>query len=277
MAERLAGAGRPLVLWSRDQEKTRSLGDRLGIPIAASPAEAVAGCELVLSSLADDEAVGAVYLGRSGVVEGVEPGAVVMETSTIDPETSRRVGDRVDESGASFLDAPVSGSVSTVEAGNLTVMVGGDRSVMERVLPALQPIAARVIHIGPRGSGSAAKLAVNSLVHALNVALSEALVLAEKAGVERKVAYEVFAGGAAGAPFVAYKRKAYEHPDSAEVAFSLELVRKDLDLITGLAARVGAPLNQAHAGLDIVNRAIAAGMADRDMSAIAVFLRGEEG
>jgi 3-hydroxyisobutyrate dehydrogenase-like beta-hydroxyacid dehydrogenase len=101
-------------------------------------------------------------------------------------------------------------------------------------------------------------------------------VLAERAGVDRETAYEVFANGAAGAPFVQYKRAAYEHPESAPVAFSLDLVAKDLDLITGLGKRVGVPMDQAAASLHVVRRAIADGYGERDMSAIAVFLRGED-
>ena len=110
-------------------------------------------------------------------------------------------------------------------------------------------------------------------MHGLNVALSEAMVLAERAGVDRSIAYEVFASGAGGAPLVQYKRAAFEHPDHAAVAFSLDLVAKDLELITGLGERVGAPMEQAEAGLDIVRRAIDRGFGQRDLSAIAVFLR----
>ena len=112
------------------------------------------------------------------------------------------------------------------------------------------------------------------VVHGLNVALSEALVLAEKAGVEREMAYEVFASGAGGAPFVEYKRNAYLHPESAVVAFTLDLVAKDLELITALGSSVNAPMQQAQTGLNIVRSAIEAGMGQRDLSAIAVFLRG---
>lgn len=114
---------------------------------------------------------------------------------------------------------------------------------------------------------------MNSLVHGLNMVLAEALVLAERAGVERSVAYDVFASGAGGAPFVQYKREAFEQPEQAAVAFSLDLVAKDFELITQLADEVGAPMRQASVGLDIVNDAIAQGMGEQDMSAIAVYLR----
>jgi 3-hydroxyisobutyrate dehydrogenase/2-hydroxy-3-oxopropionate reductase len=192
----------------------------------------------------------------------------------VDPNTIIEVGSAVDATGAGFLDSPVSGSVSTVDAGTLTIMVGGESALLERAMPVLDILAAKVVHVGGRGAGAATKLAVNGLVHGLNVALSEAVVLAEMAGVDRSVAYDVFASGAGGAPFVQYKRDAYEHPDDAPVAFSLDLVAKDLELITGLGERVGAPMRQAATGLNIVQEAIDNGFGDRDLSAIAVYLRG---
>jgi 3-hydroxyisobutyrate dehydrogenase/2-hydroxy-3-oxopropionate reductase len=274
MAGTLRRAGFDIVLWNRDQSKADAVATAIGASVASSAAEAASKADVVLSSLADDVAVKSVYLDAEGAVAGLSPSSIAVETSTIDPMTVAAVGEAVEAIGASFLDCPVSGSVSSVEAGALTVMAGGEETSLQRVMPILEALSSRVIHVGGRGSGAVMKLAVNGLVHGLNVALSEALVLAEKAGVARSTAYEVFANGAGGAPFVQYKRDAYEHPDDAAVAFSLDLVAKDLELITGLGARVGAPLAQAETGLEIVRSAIAAGMGDRDLSAVAVYLRG---
>lgn len=273
MARRFHDAGHRIVVWNRDRAKAAALAGATGAAVAASPAAAAGQAEVVVSSLADDQALRAVYLGTEGVAAGIRPGSVAVDTSTVDPATVLEVGAAVDAAGAGFLDCPVSGSVTTVEAGALTVMAGGDPALIARVEPLLSAISKRVVHVGPRGAGAACKLAVNGLVHGLNVALAEALVLAEKAGVDRRVAYEVFATGAGGAPFVQYKRQAFEHPETAAVAFSLDLVAKDLELITGLAARVGARMDQAATGLEIVRRALAAGMGDRDLSALAVLLR----
>jgi 3-hydroxyisobutyrate dehydrogenase/2-hydroxy-3-oxopropionate reductase len=117
------------------------------------------------------------------------------------------------------------------------------------------------------------KLAVNSVVHALNQAVAEALVLAERAGVERAAAYQVFANSAAAAPYVQYKKEAFLHPESAPVAFALDLVAKDLDLITDLAGEVGARMDLAAAARAVVDEALAAGMGGRDLSAVADLLR----
>lgn len=274
MAATIARAGFDIVLWNRDAAKAERIADALGVPVASTAAEAASKADVVLTSLADDAALEDVYLGPDGVVEAIQAGAVAADTSTVDPQTAVRVGDAVDRTGAAFLDCPVSGSVSTVEAGALTVMVGGDGEVLERVRAVLDALASRVIHVGPRGTGAAAKLAVNDLVHGLNVALAEALVLAERAGIERTVAYDVFASGAGGAPFVHYKRDAYERPEEAAVAFSLDLVAKDLELITALGERVRAPMRQAATSLEIVRGAIANGYGGRDLSAVAVYLRG---
>jgi 3-hydroxyisobutyrate dehydrogenase/2-hydroxy-3-oxopropionate reductase len=275
MAATLSRADLDVVLWNRDSSKAERLGEALGVPVAGSAAAAASKADVILSSLADDAAVEHVYLGPEGVAEGITAGGIAVDASTIDPRTVERVGAAVDEAGAGFLDCPVSGSVSTVEAGTLTIMAGGDPDLLERVRPVLDALASRVIHVGGRGAGAATKLAVNDLVLGLNLALSEALVLAERAGVDRKAAYEVFASGAGGAPFVQYKRAAYEDPEGTPVAFSIELVAKDLRLILGLGERVGAPMRQAETSLDIVKDAIANGFGERDLSAIAAFLRGE--
>jgi 3-hydroxyisobutyrate dehydrogenase/2-hydroxy-3-oxopropionate reductase len=277
MARRFHSGGYDLTLWNRDRGKAQSVASETGSDVALSAAEAASAADIVLTSLADDAALEEVYLGADGIVAGIEAGSVAVDTSTVHPATVVKVGEAVDSTGAGLIDCPVSGSVSTVESGMLTVMAGGDATLISRVEPLLETIAKRVIRVGGRGAGAACKLAVNGLVHGLNVALSEALVLAEKAGVDREKAYEVFSSGAGGAPFVEYKRDAYLHPEAAAVAFTLDLVAKDLDLITQLGSEVGAPMDQATTGLDIVNRAIESGLAGRDLSAIAVFLRGKEG
>jgi 3-hydroxyisobutyrate dehydrogenase/2-hydroxy-3-oxopropionate reductase len=224
-------------------------------------------------SLADDAAVRAAYAGRDGLVAGVRPGAVVLEASTIAPDTVRAVGADVAARRAALLDAPVSGSVPVVERGELTFMVGGDADALDRVRPVLAPLATEVLHLGALGTGAAMKLAVNAVVHGLNQALSEALVLAERAGIDRRAAYRVFAASAVAAPYVRYKRDAFEDPDSAPVAFMLDLVAKDLALIGELAARTGARMDQAATNRRLVREAVDAGYGARDISAMAVYLR----
>ncbi|HJS27943.1 MAG TPA: NAD(P)-dependent oxidoreductase [Actinomycetota bacterium] len=263
-----------VVVWNRDRGRCDAVAQSSGAKTAESAASAAAAGDVTISSLADDAAVEAVY---TEAAEGFHPGQVVLEMSTISPETVREVEPLVRERGATLLDAPVSGSVPVVERGELLIMVGGDPDALERARPVLEALSSKILHVGELGAGAATKLAVNALVHGLAVALSESLVLAEKAGVDRSTAYEVFTSGAAGAPFVHYKRAAFERPDETPVAFTLDLVEKDLDLILALAERVGAPMPQAASNREEIRAALAAGMRGKDMSALAEHLRLVEG
>lgn len=273
MVGRLAGAGHHLTVHNRTRAKAEAVAARHDAAVAPTPREAVREADVVLVSLADDAAVRAAYGGPDGLVAGLAAGQVVADTSTVDPETLRGLEAAVVAAGAALLDTPVSGSVSTVEAGALLVMAGGDAAALERARPALEAIASRIVHLGPLGAGATMKLVVNAMVHALNGALAEALVLAEKAGLDRASAYDVIAASAVGAPFVAYKRDAYLSPERTPVAFALNLVAKDLALADALAARVAAPMPQLATNREVVQRAVAAGLGDADLSALATLLR----
>ncbi|GIF71433.1 NAD(P)-dependent oxidoreductase [Asanoa siamensis] len=269
MAGRLVGAGHPLTVYNRTPDRAEGLGGR----VAATPGDAVADAAYVVVSLADDDAVRAVY---ADLVDGLAPGTIVLETSTIHPATVRDLAARVSARGATLLDTPVSGSVPLVQRGELTALVGGDPPALDRARPVLGTFASRIFHLGPAGGGATMKLVVNSVIHGLNLALAEALVLAERAGVDRATAYDVLAGSAVGAPFVHYKRDAYLAPDTAAVAFALDLVAKDLRLIDELATAAGARMPQSAATAAAVNEAVAEGYGPRDMSALAALLREQK-
>jgi 3-hydroxyisobutyrate dehydrogenase-like beta-hydroxyacid dehydrogenase len=274
MAGRVAVAGHALTVWNRTRERAEAVATQLdGATVADSARAAAEAADVVIVSLADDAAVRAAYRGDDGLVAGLGPGTVVADTSTVAPETIRALEDDVRATGAVLVDTPVSGSVSSVEGGTILVMAGGRPDDVELARPAVESFAHRVIVLGPLGSGSTMKLAVNAMVFGLNQTLAEALVLAEKAGVDRDLAYEVIANSAVAAPFVGYKRAAYEHPESATVAFALDLVAKDLDLAAALAGGVGAAVPQLETNRRVVGDAIAAGMGDADLSALAVHLR----
>ena len=273
MVGRLCGAGETVVVFNRSRDKAEAVADRHGARVADTARDAAKSADVVLVSLADDTAVLGTYEGDAGLLAGLHDGAVVCDTSTVDPETMRQLAPQVAARGATLLDTPVSGSVPLVERGELTVMVGGDAGALQRVQPVLQHFAARIFHLGDTGAGATMKLVVNAAVHALNVAVSEALVLAEKAGLDREATYDVLEVSAAGAPYVKYKRAAFLQPDDTSVAFSLDLVAKDQELIDQLAAHVGARMPQGAANRDLVAKAVAAGLGDHDLSALEQFLR----
>lgn len=275
MAERLAWHGVTVVVFNRTRERAVALAGRIGATVASSAAEAAASADVIISMVADDAAVHDLYDGADGVIAGIRARAVAVDMSTVLPDTVRSIAPAVRARGAGILDAPVSGSVASTLAGELTIMVGGAEADLERARPVLDALARRVTHIGDLGSGAAMKLAVNTLIYGLNGAVAEGLVLAERNGIDRGLAYDVLAASAAGAPFVAYKRAAFVDPDGTPVAFSLALAAKDLRLIEHLAAESGTPMPQAATNLASVQAAERALGADADFSAVAIHLRQE--
>ncbi|MFF4776565.1 NAD-binding protein [Microtetraspora fusca] len=152
-------------------------------------------------------------------------------------------------------------------------MAAGEPSAVDRAKEVLAALGRRIITMGAGGSGSSMKIAINAIVHSLNQAVAEALVLAERAGIERTRAYEVFANSAVAAPFVLYRREAYERPGEVPVTFRLDLAAKDLRLALALANEVGADLPQARTNLAVLDDAVAAGFGQDDEAGVAQHLR----
>lgn len=272
MARVLAGSGLLSSVWNRTAARATGLAAELGVQVAASPADAAREADVVITMLADRVAVEQVYLGDDGVLEGVHPGLVACEMSTVEPAVSRGLEERMRLAGADLVDAPVSGSVGLAEQGSLTIMVGGAEEAVAAVGPVLDALGSRVIRMGELGSGATMKLAVNSVLHGLNQALAEALVLLQQAGVDLPLAYDVLEQSAAGAPFVHYKRAAYLRPDETPVAFRLTLARKDVQLVLGLAEEVDVVMPQAQANLAVLDAAVAA-FGELDMAALVAHVR----
>jgi 3-hydroxyisobutyrate dehydrogenase-like beta-hydroxyacid dehydrogenase len=275
MARALRAAGRDVLLYNRTRERCEMLGSEIGARVAASAADVAARADVTLTMLADDAAVEAIYRGPAGLLAGARAGSILVDLSTVTPDTIRSLEADARAAGAGILDAPVSGSVSLAASGQLSLMVGGTADDLERARPALEPLAKTIIHVGPLGSGAAMKLAVNTVIFGLNEALAEGLVLAEAAGVERAMAYDVIAASAVGAPYVGYKRAAFVEPETTPVAFALDLAAKDLGLIRALADRVGLELPQSRSNLDVIRTASAEVGGGSDFSAVATHLRNE--
>jgi 3-hydroxyisobutyrate dehydrogenase-like beta-hydroxyacid dehydrogenase len=273
MGARVADARHELVVFNRTRPKAEELAQRTGTQVADTAREAAESAEVCLVSLADDAAAMATYLDDNGLIAGLQPAAVVCDASTVAPATVRSLAPLVAHKEAILLDTPVLGSVSVVESGTLIVMVGGDQNALDRARPVLETFAKSIFHLGDVGAGATMKLVVNSLVHSLNVAVSEALVLAEKAGLDRETVYDIFEAGAVGAPYVKYKREAFLKPGEVPVAFSLGLVAKDQELIHALAELTGTRMDQAEASRQLVAEAVQAGLGERDTSEVAEFLR----
>jgi 3-hydroxyisobutyrate dehydrogenase-like beta-hydroxyacid dehydrogenase len=275
MAERLAAQGIAVVIYNRTPDRATALAGKIGATVAGTPAEAASRADIVISMVADDAAVRDLYERSDGIAAGIRPGSVAIDMSTVLPDTIRAVAPAVRTRGAGVLDAPVSGSVSSTLAGELTIMVGGEADDLERARPILERLARRVFHLGPLGTGAVMKLAVNTLIFGLNGAVAEGLVLAERNGIDRALAYEVLASSAAGAPMVAYKRANFVEPETTPVAFSLALAAKDLRLIRELATASDTSMPQASVNLDTIRAAERSMGKDLDFALVASHLRQE--
>ena len=273
MATNLAAAGYEVVLHNRTAATAEALAERTSATAVGTAREVAEAADVVITLLAAEQALVGMCGGPDGVLAGLRPGAVLIDMGTTGPEGIARLHPRVQAAGGVLVDAPVSGSTAAAEAGALTILLGAPASVVQPLEPILAAMGERVFHLGDTGAGSVMKLAVNNVIYALGNALSESLVLAERAGLSRERAYEVFEHSAIAAPMVGYRRGAYLDPDGTPPAFSMTLARKDLGLITGLAQQLGVDLEQAAANLSIYEQAIVAGFGAEDMAATAVYLR----
>ncbi len=273
IAHALRAAGHDLVVWNRTRDAADRLAGELDGRAVDHPRDVAEVADVSISMLADGAAVDAVYGAPDGLIAGARPGTVLVDSSTVPPAVLQRHESAIRERGAGVIDAPVSGSVALAASGKLTLMIGGEVEDVDRGRPVLEAYGATIFHVGPLGSGAAMKLAVNTVIFGLNQALAEGLVLAERAGVARELAYEVFAASAVGAPFVGYKRAAFLDPDGTAPAFTADLAAKDLRLIGELAQTVGAAMPQVSTNLAVIKAMIAAGDGERDFSEVADHLR----
>jgi 3-hydroxyisobutyrate dehydrogenase-like beta-hydroxyacid dehydrogenase len=273
VARNIAAAGYPVVVWNRTRSRAEEAAAGMDATVGDTAAEVAAAADVIVSMLADDAAVEAAYGGWDGALAGLRAGSTAVDMSTISPTLAMDLGRRVREAGAGMVDAPVSGSTATAETGSLLVMAGGEDADLERVRPILETSATRVVHVGGPGTGAAMKLAVNAIVFGLNQSLSESLVLAERAGIDRLTAYDVIASSAVAAPVVHYRRPLFEHPGEGAVSFTIDLAIKDLDLIKALAERAGASIPQSELNVDELRAASAAGHGQEDLAALAEYFR----
>ena len=268
MARNLLQAGFPLTVHNRSRPAVDALV-ALGATGVDDPAAVAEASDVILTSLPDPAAVQAVYLGPRGLVDAARSGQIYADTSTVDPQTSRTLAERLRERGAEFLDAPVSGGVAGAEAASLTVMVGGEADAFERARPVLAGIGQRLHHVGPAGSGTIVKL-VNQLLVGINMAgVAEALVLGTKAGADPRAMLEVLSTSFGGSRML---ERAV--PLFLDRGFGggtpVDLIRKDLGLIADLAAELGVPLAEGTTARRVFDDAHAAGHGAKDMTAVVL-------
>lgn len=266
MARNLLDKGFPLTVWNRTAAACAPLVAD-GAVLAETPAQAARDADIVLYSLANDAAIEQVVFGPDGVLAGIRSGAIAVNLSTVHPAMSRRERAAYDAKGAGFLDAPVFGSRPEAEAGGLWIMVGGEREVYERARPVLAAISASTHYMGGTGKGASTGL-IGSLIVALQLqALSEGLILAQKAGLDTQSVLEILALPDFRSPIFSGMGAGMVRRDFTCV-FSLEHLHKDADQIARMADDLMVPVPGLAAAREMIKSAVCNGWGEENASAL---------
>jgi len=266
MVRRLLAAGYAVTGYNRTRSRAQELLDA-GMRWAESPAAVARAAEVTISMVADTTALRAITEGEEGVLAGLGPGKVYVDMSTVSPAVSADLAAQVAARGARMLDAPVSGSVSTLEQGRLSIMVGGERDVFERVRPILQAIGPKVTYVGANGQAVLMKLATNLSVAVQMLAFCEGLLLAEKGGIPRSTAVEVLLNSVIASPMLLYRGPfVLEMP--AEAWFDVSMMQKDMLLALEQGRRLGVPLPTTAVTNELLTAARAMGLERQDFAVL---------
>ena len=267
MAESLGGAESPVLVWNRTPGRANGLP---GSQELHSPRALAEGADIILTSLSHDDAVEAVYGGADGLLAAPAAGKLFIETSTVRPETIRRLAQRVGKQGADLVDAPVSGGPSVVRAAGCFAFVGGTEAAVERARPVLARFSRRIEHIGPAGQGTVMKLVANLPMGVYFQALAEALSLGQRYGLDLERMLGILVDTPGCIQLLPRKVPAILGAEG-EIPFDIAGVRKDLLAMTASAHRAGVPTPAATGALTAYAAATAAGWGDKDFAQIIRF------
>jgi 3-hydroxyisobutyrate dehydrogenase-like beta-hydroxyacid dehydrogenase len=266
IARRLLDSGHTVYGYNRTREKAEALAEH-GLVVVDSPREAASRADVVFSMVTNVAALRAVAEGEDGIIAGLREGEVWVDMSTAAPSLSRELAARVRERGADLVDAPVSGSVSTLEEGNLSVMVGGHPETFIRVEPILRDVGSKVTHVGDNGQALLLKIAINLSLHVQMVAFCEGLLLAEKDGMDREVVVEVMLNSVIASPMLKYRGPfVLELPD--EAWFDVDMMQKDMVLALEAGRQLDVPMPTTASSNELLTAARAMGLAREDFAVV---------
>ena len=261
---RLLRAGHTVVGWNRTKVKAEQL-IKAGLTWADNPREVASLSEIVFSIVTDSKAVRDIALGEKGVISGLSKDSVYLDMSTIAPDAHREIAAEFKKADLIMLDAPISGSPVTLEAGKASIMVGGDRNAFERVKPVLLDIGAKATYIGENGKAVQMKLAVNLVLMVEVIAFGEGIALAEKGGVDREIAVEAMLNSVAASPVLGYRGPFILEGKMPEVPLAdVNLQQKDMLLVLEQGRKLGSPVPLAAAANEMMNACRGLGIDHRD-------------
>jgi 3-hydroxyisobutyrate dehydrogenase-like beta-hydroxyacid dehydrogenase len=266
IAKRLLDAGHDVVGWNRTRAKAEWLAAE-GLTFADAPREVAAKSDVVFSMVTDVAALTAVTDGPDGLLAGLAPGKTYVDMSSVSPSASRDLAERVGQTGARMVDAPVSGSLKTLEDGNLSVMVGGDEATFREVEPLLRAIGPTVTYVGGHGQAVAMKIATNLSLAVQMLAFSEGVLLAEKSGISRTTAVDVLLKSVIASPMIRY-RGPFVLEQPAEAWFNVNMMQKDLLVALEMGRGLDVPLPTTAITNEMLTAARALGLADKDFAAL---------
>ena len=264
MVNRLLDKGHAVTGYNRTRSKAQWLADR-GMKWGESPREVSARADVTFIMVTNADALTALADGQNGYLAGLDAGKVVIDMSTVSPAASRALASKVRERGADMMDAPVSGSVISIQQGTLSIMVGGRRETFERVKPLLLDIGPKVTHVGDNGLALSMKIAINLSLAVQMLAFSEGVLLAEKSGVARETAVDVLAHSAIGSPMIQYRGPfVLKMPD--EAWFNVNMMQKDMLLALEMGRTLDVPLPATATTNELLTAARGMGLADKDFA-----------
>ena len=269
MAANLVHAGFDVVVWNRTHQTAQDFAKRHDAACVARPIDLANSCDVVVTMLADDVASDQVHLGENGLFSGTQAKTFV-EMGTMSRHhilslaTARPAGTQV-------IDAPVSGATQAAQAASLMIMVGARPQDTQHLDPVFCAVGSKVLHLGNTGDGAVMKLAVNALIHGINQTFSEAMSVADAAGIAPNLAYDVVQSSAACPPMLNYRRSLYLDETAQDVSFTVSLARKDMQVMTALARELGVDTPQSIVTLHQLQAAEKAGYGARDMASMLAY------
>ena len=266
MVNRLLGKDHTVTGYNRTRSKAQWVIER-GMKWADSPRAVAAAADVTFAMVTNSAALGTIAEGPDGILAGLSKGKIFVDMSTVSPNVSRSLAAKVREKGADMVDAPVSGSVITLQEGKLSVMVGGRRDTFERLKPVLQDIGPKVTYVGDNGLALAMKIAINLSLATQMMAFSEGVLLAEKSGIARETAVDVLMHSAVASPMIQYRGPFVLHqPD--EAWFDVNMMQKDMLLALEMGRQLDVPLPTTAISNEFLTAARGMGLAKQDFAVV---------
>jgi 3-hydroxyisobutyrate dehydrogenase-like beta-hydroxyacid dehydrogenase len=266
MVNRLLTKGHAVTGYNRTRAKAQQLIDK-GMKWGDSPRAVAAAADIVFAMVTNSAALDSIVSGPDGLLAGIGPGKVFVDMSTVNPDVSRATAAKIREKGADMVDAPVSGSVITLQEGKLSVMVGGRRETFDRVKPVLQDIGPKVTYVGPNGLAVSMKIATNLSLAVQMLAFSEAVLLAEKSGISRETAVDVLTHSVIASPMVQYRGPfVLQMPE--EAWFNVNMMQKDMLLALEMGRSLNVPLPTTAVTNEFLTAARGMGLVEQDFAVV---------